>query len=123
MLSNMVAPVVVKPETLSNQAFIMLNGPPQRAYGNIPNMKDSNQERTIIIYPSCRDISVVFLTKMRGKIPTINVITQLITRAAKALSFPVGFDIEIKTEKNINKALTNNAMPTFLDITLMFILF
>ena len=29
--SRMVAPVVVKPETLSNQAFTTVNGPPQRA--------------------------------------------------------------------------------------------
>ncbi len=47
-LERIVAPVVVKPETLSNQAFMMENGPPQRAYGSIPNMNESSHDRTII---------------------------------------------------------------------------
>ncbi len=48
MFSRMVAPVVVKPETLSNHAFEMVNGPPHRAYGSIPKMKESNQDRTMM---------------------------------------------------------------------------
>ena len=47
-LSRMDEPVVVKPETLSNQAFMTVNGPPHRAYGSIPKIKESNHERTMI---------------------------------------------------------------------------
>ena len=45
---RMLAPVVVKPDTLSNQAFITLKGPPQSTYGSIPKTKDSNHDRTMI---------------------------------------------------------------------------
>ena len=48
-LSRMVAPVVVKPETLSNQAFVTVKGPPQRAYGSIPKMKERIHDRTMTI--------------------------------------------------------------------------
>ena len=49
MSSRMVAPVVVKPETLSNQAFITVNGPPHMAYGKAPNTKDSSHDRKMIM--------------------------------------------------------------------------
>lgn len=81
--------------------------PPHIRYGSIPKMKESIQERTMIMYPSCRVIVPVFRTNINGKIPAINVITKLIRSAASALSFP--FLTETRTEKNINKALTNNA--------------
>ena len=47
--SSMEAPVVVKPETLSNQAFARVKGPPHSAYGSMPNTKDSSHDRKIII--------------------------------------------------------------------------
>lgn len=62
-----------------------------------------------------------FLTKMKGKMPTRKVIRQLMDKAARALSFPVGLEMDTNTEKNINNALTKSAKPTFLDITLTFI--
>ena len=46
--SRMVAPVVVKPLTDSNQAFCSVNGPPHRAYGSMPKMKESSQDRKMI---------------------------------------------------------------------------
>ena len=46
--SSMVAPQVVNPLTDSNQALARVNGPPQRAYGSIPNMNDMSHERVII---------------------------------------------------------------------------
>lgn len=48
-LSRIVEPVVVKPETLSNQAFIIVNGPPQSAYGSMPKMKDRSQDSAMIM--------------------------------------------------------------------------
>jgi hypothetical protein len=120
-LLRMVAPVVVYPETLSNNELITENGPPHRAYGNIPNIKDNIQDRKIIMYPSCNVIASVFRTKMKGNIPTRKVIRQLMAKAARALSFPVGLEMDTNTEKNMNNALTKRAKPTFLDITLTFI--
>ncbi len=46
---RMVAPVVVKPETLSNQAFTTVNGPPQRAYGSMPKTKERSHDRKIVM--------------------------------------------------------------------------
>ena len=57
---------------------------------------------------------------MKGKIPTVKVIAKLISRAARALSLPCA--IETKTDNSMNRALTRRARPTFLDITLRFIL-
>ena len=48
-LSRIVEPVVVNPETLSNQAFMIVNGPPQSAYGSMPKMKDSSQDSAMIM--------------------------------------------------------------------------
>ena len=119
-MSNMVAPVVVYPETLSNQALATVKGPPHRAYGSIPKMNDSSQDSTIIIYPSLRVMVGDLRTKMKGKIPTMNVMVKDMSRAVRALSFP--FAMETRTERNMNRALTSRAKPTFLLITLIFIL-
>ena len=59
------------------------------------------------MYPSFREMEDVFRTKIKGKIPTVKVMTKLIIRAAKALSCP--FQSETRTEKNMNKALTSSA--------------
>gem|GEM_PF-2824010 len=107
MSSRIEAPVVVKPETLSNQAFTIVKGPPQRAYGSIPNMNDRSHDRTMIIYPSRREISGDLRTNMNGKIPTVNVIVKLISRAASALSLP--FATETNIDRNMNSALTSSA--------------
>ena len=50
----------------------------------------------------------------------IKVIIKLISSGARAESPPSAKDIN--TEISMNKALTRSAMPTFLDITLRFIL-
>ena len=86
--SRMVAPVVVKPDTLSNHAFANVNGPPQRAYGSMPNRKESSHDRKMIMYPSFREICSVFRTKMKGKMPTVKVRAKLIRSGARALSPP-----------------------------------
>ena len=106
-MSRMDEPVVVKPETLSNQAFTIVKGPPQRAYGSIPNMNDRSHDRTMIMYPSRREISGDLRTNMNGKTPTVKVRVKLIIKAARALSFP--FATETRIDKNMNNALTNNA--------------
>ena len=49
---KIVEPVVVYPDTLSNQAFIRVNSPPHSTYGSIPNMNESSQDNTIIMNPS-----------------------------------------------------------------------
>ena len=105
--SRMVAPVAVKPETLSNQAFSTLKGPPQRAYGSMPKTKDRSHERTIIMNPSFMVISGVLRTNMKGNIPTMKVMVKLIIRAARALSLPL--DKETSIDRNMNNALTSRA--------------
>ena len=112
-------PVVVYPETLSNQAFTTVKGPPQSRYGIIPNTKDRSQDRIMIIYPSFMDMAEVLRTKMNGKTPTEKVMMKLISRAARALSFPFATDTSI--EKNMNRAFTRRAKPTLRSMTFRFI--
>ena len=61
----------------------------------------------------------VFLTKMKGKIPTMKVMVKEIARAARAESLPSATDTI--TERNMNSALTRSARPMFLLITFQFI--
>ena len=84
----MVAPVVVYPETLSNQAFIRVNSPPQRTYGSIPNMNERSQASTMVTKPSIRLRGGAFFTKMNGNAPTMMVMTKLMVRGPKAESCP-----------------------------------
>ena len=58
-----------------------------------------------------------FLTKMKGKIPTTNVMMKLMARGPSAESFP--FTTETIREKNMNRALISSACPTFLEMTLI----
>ena len=58
---------------------------------------------------------------MNGKAPAMKVIIKLMDKGANAESIPS--PIEISIEMNINKALTRSALPTFVDITLTFILY
>ena len=120
MSSSIVAPVVVKPETLSNQALVTVKGPPQRAYGSMPKRNDSSHDRTMIMYPSFREMTEVRRTKMNGKMPTVKVMTNDISSAASALSLP--FATDTRTERSMNSALTRSAKPTLRLIALTFIL-
>lgn len=61
----------------------------------------------------------VFLTKMNGKMPTMNVIVKEIRRAARALSLPLKTDTRM--DRNMKSALTRSAYPTFLVMALKFI--
>ena len=70
-------------------------------------MNESSHERTMIIYPSLRLISLDFLTNMKGNIPTVKVMVKLIRSAARALSLPLA--TETNMDKNINNALTSRA--------------
>ena len=115
----MVEPVVVYPETLSNHAFINVNSPPQSTYGSIPNMKDRSHERTMVRKPSFRDSAWDFLTKMKGNPPAIRVIMKLIIRGPNAESRPS--ITETMMDRNMNRALTRSALPTFTDIAFTFI--
>ena len=115
---RMVDPVVVYPETLSNQAFISENSPPQSTYGSIPKMNDSIQEIMIVRYPLFIEVSVPFLTKMNGKHPVINVTRKLMSRGVNAESNP--FNIDMMTDMNMNRALISNAFPMFVDMTFTF---
>jgi hypothetical protein len=85
---NIVDPVVVYPETLSNQAFINVNSPPQSTYGSIPNIKDRIQARTMVRKPDWRVVAGFFFTNMNGKVPVMKVTRKLIRRGVKAESNP-----------------------------------
>jgi hypothetical protein len=69
MLVKMVEPVVVYPDTLSNQALVNVNSPPHRMYGSIPTKQESSQLLTTMTKPSLLVISVVGGTKIMGKTP------------------------------------------------------
>ena len=95
-----------------------VNGPPHRAYGKAPKMKDSIQERKIIMKPSFSEIWAFLRVKMKGKIPRLKVMVKLIRSGARALSPPSMRDTP--TDSNMKRALTRRATPTFLDMTLRF---
>lgn len=69
--------------------------------------------------PSRRESGVDFFTKMNGKEPTMRVIMKLISNGVNAASIPLMTETVI--DRNMNKALTSNALPTFMDIDLTFI--
>jgi hypothetical protein len=77
MSDKIVEPVVVKPETLSNQAFTNVNSPPQRRYGKIPIRQDRSQPATTITSPSFPEIAGLGGTKNRGNTPKRAHITEL----------------------------------------------
>jgi hypothetical protein len=116
---RIVEPVVVKPETLSNQAFISENSPPQSTYGSIPKIKERNQARTTVRKPSRSVIAGAFFTKIKGKPPTMRVIMKLMARGPKAESIPL--NTETITDINMKSALTRRARPTLSDMTFTFI--
>lgn len=60
----------------------------------------------------------VFLTNIKGNIPTRKVIVNDIRRAAKALSLPL--NTETRMDRNMKSALTRSAYPTFLVMALKF---
>ena len=74
---KIVAPVVVKPETLSNHAFTKENSPPHKIYGIAPDKQDINQLKTTINRPSLLVIPVAVGVKIRGNPPNTPVITAL----------------------------------------------
>ena len=119
MSVRIVDPVVVYPETLSNQAFTSVNSPPHSTYGSIPNMNESIHERTMVRKPSFRVIAEAFFTKMKGNAPTRRVMTKLMSNGVNAESMP--YIMDTTRDMNMNSALTSSASPTFRDIDLMFI--
>ena len=117
---RIVAPVVVYPETLSNHALIKVNSPPQSTYGMVPKIKESTHERTMVRKPSFRESASFFFTNMNGNAPTRSVMMKLMSNGVNAESYPSIIDTII--ERNINKALTRRALPTFNDMALTFII-
>jgi hypothetical protein len=91
-----------------------VNSPPHSTYGSIPNTNDSSQDRTIVINPDCSEDDGLVLTKMNGNIPVMNVTEKLIARGVNPESNPSMTDITIA--RNINIALISNALPMFVDI-------
>ena len=117
---NIDDPVVVYPETLSNQAFTKVNSPPHSTYGNIPKMNDSIHARTIVTNPSFMLNVGTVLTKMNGNAPTISVMMKLIIKGPNPVSLPYRRDTPI--DNAINRALTRSALPTLTDMALIFIM-
>ena len=121
MSVRIVEPVVVYPETLSNQAFISVNSPPQSTYGSIPNMNERSQAVTIVRKPDCIVVAGAFLTNIKGNIPVRKVTRKLISRGVNAGSKP--FAIDMPMDMSINKALISSALPMFVDMAFMLIRF
>ena len=86
MSRRMVAPVVVIPEVLSNQAFASENSPPQRRYGSIPKRQQKNHERMSVASPSRKLMSLRFLTNTTGNIPARRVTHPLSSSGENAVS-------------------------------------
>ena len=80
-------------------------------------MKDNIQARIIVTKPSFMLSDGTFLTKMKGKAPTIKVMTKLTINGPKPESLPYRRDTPI--DSAMNKALTRRAFPTFTDMALM----
>ena len=56
---------------------------------------------------------------MNGNAPVMNVAMKLMVKGVNASSNP--YAIETSMDINMNKALTSNALPTFIDIVFRFI--
>ncbi len=104
--ASTVAPVVVNPETLSNHALLNVNGSPQSAYGNMPNMKDKSHEITMIRKPSLMVNCWEPRTKINGNAPDTAVIMKLISKGVAA---PSPLNSDTNREKNMKSALTSSA--------------
>jgi hypothetical protein len=115
---RIVEPVVVYPETLSNHALISVNSPPQRTYGSIPKIKESSHDSTMVRKPSLRERVWDFLMKIKGKPPTISVMMKLMRSGPNAESLPLTKDTIM--DRNMKRALTRRAFPTFIDIAFTF---
>ncbi len=116
----MVEPVVVNPETLSYQALMRVNSPPQRTYGSIPKRHERSQAKTIIAKPSFMFIWFLPpLTNITGKSPVTIVMIPLRNRGDSALSAP--YMSETNAPRSMNAASKSSARPIFLDTTVRFI--
>ena len=115
---SMVPPVVVYPDTDSNQAFDSVNSPPQSTYGSIPKMQLRNQEKIVIAKPSRRLTLSCPLTNIRGKLPTMAVISALRSKGENAESNP--FTADTASEMNIKIALKTKAIPIYRATSLIF---
>ena len=119
MSSRMVAPVVVMPDVLSNQALTSENSPPQSTYGSIENTQLKNQAMSRIARPSRVLMSLCRRTKTSGKMPTIIVRMPLSSSGEKDESNPSS--AATSADRNMNTAQQISAIPTFLDMTPTFI--
>lgn len=81
-------------------------------------MKERSHERMIMTKPSFSFVDGIARANIKGKKPTIAVMTKLMDSGPNPSSKPSYMDIS--TDRNMNKALTSNALPTFLDMTLKF---
>ena len=78
-----------------------------------------SSEKTIVRNPSLSDTTFAFLTNTNGKAPTSRVMIKLISKGTNAESRPS--IIETTMDRNMNRALTRSALPTFNDIAFRFI--
>ena len=115
----MVEPVVVYPETLSNQALINVNSPPHKTYGSMPKINERSQDRTMVRNPSYKDKNNYSHTKIKRNEPKRSKMMKLINNGAKAESRP--FIMDTTMDRNINNALTSSALPILTDIAFTFI--
>jgi hypothetical protein len=88
-------------------------------YGSIPNMNDSSHASTIVMYPSFNESCDDVLLKIIGNAPVRKVRMQLISNGVNPLSKPYAMDM--MTDRSMNNALMSNALPTFIDMSLIII--
>ena len=87
----------------------------------MPNMNDSNHEKTMVTNPSWVVSCWAFLTKISGKEPAMLVMRKLISRGVKPESKPYATDTP--RDRSMNNALTCNALPMSSYMALTFIIF
>jgi hypothetical protein len=80
MFTKIVEPVVVNPETLSNQASVKEKFPFQSKYGKAPNRHDVNQLATTINNPSLFEILSTTGINIKGNKPKRPVIKALYSK-------------------------------------------
>jgi hypothetical protein len=81
-------------------------------------MNERIHERTMVRKPSFKERGWDFFTNMKGKAPTIRVMTKLIISGPNAESRPSA--IETIMERNMKRALTRRAFPTLTDMAFTF---
>ena len=122
ILSNMVAPVVVKPDMVSKKASVTLSIYPPNKKGNMPKNEKRIQIRVTINMPSRRpaDFSLALKPNAQNKKPVAAINPLAIRKGKRSLS-PYRKATPVAT--NMNRVSKRHILPNIFNIKRIFSMF